>query len=67
MAALLHYSRKNIMVRYSYLWMLLLVSMVTLSSCELVGDIFQAGMAVGIIVIIAIVALVIWIISRFRR
>ena len=47
--------------------MLLLVLVCTLSSCELIGDIFQAGMAVGIFVVIAIVALLIWLISRFRR
>jgi hypothetical protein len=47
--------------------MLLIVMVVTLSSCELIGDIFQAGMAVGIFVVVAIVALLIWLISRFRR
>lgn len=38
-----------------------------LTSCELVGDIFQAGMAVGIFVVIAIVVIIVWIINRFRR
>jgi hypothetical protein len=55
------------MMRYSYLWLLMVAMVVTLSSCELVGDIFQAGFAVGIIVVVAIVALLIWLISRFRR
>lgn len=55
------------MMRYSYLWMFLFAMVVTLSSCELVGDIFQVGMAVGIVVVVAIVALIIWLISRFRR
>jgi hypothetical protein len=67
MAMLLHTLTKSLMMRYSYPGMLLLVLAVTLSSCELIGDIFQAGMAVGIIVVVAIVALIIWIISRFRR
>lgn len=58
---------KKIMIRHSSLWMLLLVLVCTLTSCELIGDIFQAGMAVGVIVVVAIVALVIWLISRFRR
>jgi heme/copper-type cytochrome/quinol oxidase subunit 4 len=55
------------MKRFNYLVIFLLAMVMTLSSCELVGDIFQAGMAVGIIVIIAVVGLVIWLISRFRR
>ena len=58
---------KSVMVRYSSLCTLLLVLMVGLSSCELVGDIFQAGMTVGIIVVVVIVALLIWLVSRFRR
>jgi hypothetical protein len=36
------------------------------SSCELVGDIFQAGFYTAIFVVIAIVAVVIWILNRFR-
>jgi hypothetical protein len=43
----------------------MLLSLVT--GCELVGDIFQAGMAVGIFVVIAVVVLIIWLISRFRK
>ncbi|MBC7743865.1 MAG: hypothetical protein H7096_02045 [Flavobacterium sp.] len=37
-----------------------------LSSCELVGDIFQAGAYTAVIVIVIVVALVIWLISKFR-
>lgn len=39
----------------------------TLTSCEVIGDIFQAGMAVGIFVVIAVIVLIIWLISRFRK
>ncbi|MFD2603017.1 hypothetical protein [Flavobacterium suzhouense] len=38
-----------------------------LTSCELVGDIFQAGMGVGIFIVIAVIVLIIWVISRFRK
>ena len=38
-----------------------------LTSCELVGDIFEAGMAVGIFIVIAVIVLIIWVISRFRK
>lgn len=37
------------------------------SSCELIGDIFEFGIWVGVIIVVAIVALLIWIISKFRR
>ena len=44
-----------------------LVAGVTLGACELAGDIFQAGMAVGVFIIIAIVALVIFVMNKVRR
>jgi len=36
----------------------------TLTSCELIGDIFQAGMVTGIVVVVLVIALVIWLISK---
>jgi hypothetical protein len=39
----------------------------TLGACELAGDIFQAGMAVGVFIVIAVVALVIFLVSKVRR
>jgi hypothetical protein len=38
------------------LLLLVLLSTLTLAGCELVGDIFQAGMAVGIIVVVLLIA-----------
>ena len=46
---------------------LVLVAGITLAGCELAGDIFQAGMAVGIFLIIAAVALVVFLVSKVRR
>jgi len=37
------------------------------TGCELAGDIFKAGMGVGIFVVIAVVVLIIWLISKFRK
>jgi len=37
---------------------------VSLSSCELVGDIFKAGVWVGVLVVVAIIGLIIYLISR---
>jgi hypothetical protein len=55
------------MKRFNYLMIFLLVMVMTLSSCEVIGDIFQAGLAVGIIVVVAVVGLIIWLVSRFRK
>lgn len=46
----------------------LLVAMVALlSSCEAIGDIFKAGMWMGIIVVVIVIALVLWLIGKIRR
>jgi hypothetical protein len=45
--------------------LLLAVSFLT-AGCELIGDIFQAGFVVGIIIVLLIVAVVGWILSKFR-
>ncbi|WP_169447818.1 hypothetical protein [Daejeonella oryzae] len=37
-----------------------------LSSCDLIGGIFKAGAYTGIIAVVIIIAIIIWIISRFR-
>lgn len=53
-------------VVFSRLFFVLLAG-IALSGCELAGDIFQAGMAVGLFLVIAVVALVIFLISKVRR
>jgi len=39
----------------------------TLSSCEVIGGIFKAGMGVGIFIVIAIVAIIVFFIARGRK
>jgi hypothetical protein len=43
-----------------------LLAVTLLSSCELIGDIFKAGAYTGIIIVVIIIAIVIWLISKFR-
>ena len=45
---------------------LLMISTITLAGCELVGDIFEAGVWVGVILVILIVGLVVWLFARGR-
>ncbi|MBJ6117403.1 hypothetical protein JAO76_04335 [Pontibacter sp. BT310] len=50
----------------TYLTMLFVLMAFTLSSCELVGDIFKAGMWTALVVIVIIILLVVWIFRKFR-
>lgn len=45
----------------------LLVMMVTLTSCDAIAGIFKAGMWVGVIVVVAIIAIVLWLIGKARK
>ncbi|WP_202915970.1 hypothetical protein [Pontibacter pamirensis] len=53
---------KNIRV---YLMTLLILLTFTLSSCDVIGDIFEAGMWTALIIIIIIVLIVVWIFRKF--
>lgn len=43
---------------------LLIVSTLALGGCELAGDIFKAGVWVGVILVIGIIGLIIWMVSK---
>ncbi|HKP32866.1 MAG TPA: hypothetical protein VJT83_09065 [Chitinophagaceae bacterium] len=45
---------------------LILLAM-TLTSCEVVGGIFKAGIWTGIIVVVLVVVLIFWLINRGRK
>ena len=47
------------------LLILMLLSTLTLGGCELVGDIFQAGMAVGVILVVLVIAGVVFLGRKF--
>lgn len=38
-----------------------------LVGCEIIGGIFKAGVWTGILVVVAVVGLIIWLISKARR
>ena len=46
--------------------LLLLAAVLGLSGCELVGDIFEAGVWVGVLLVIGVIALVLWLLLRAR-
>ena len=41
--------------------------MFIVTGCEVIGDIFSAGFYAGLIVVVLVVAIIIWIISRVGR
>ena len=47
--------------------LVLLVVLISFTSCEVVEGIFKVGMGVGVFIVIAILAVIIFIISRFRK
>ncbi|KIC94915.1 hypothetical protein [Flavihumibacter solisilvae] len=38
--------------------------LVTFSGCSVIGDIFEAGVWVGVLAVIGIIALIIWLVGR---
>jgi TRAP-type C4-dicarboxylate transport system permease large subunit len=46
------------------LYPVLFFIIISLTGCELVGDIFKAGVWVGVLVVVAIVGLIIYLISK---
>ena len=41
--------------------------LVMMSGCQVIGDIFKAGVWVGIIVVVVIIALVLWLIGKTKK
>ena len=46
-----------------FLFMLLSLTGI-LSSCEVVGDIFEAGVWTGLIIVVLVIAVIIWVIRK---
>jgi len=47
-----------------YVSLLFVIVSISLTSCELVGDIFKAGVWVGILAVVAVIGLIIFLISK---
>ena len=62
---LIHKIKNNIMKTLAWLLPLALLT-VTLSGCSAIGDIFKAGIWVGIIVVVAVVAIIAFLIKMFK-
>ena len=45
---------------------ILVVATFSLTSCEMIGDILEVGIWMGVIIVVAIIALVLWLIRKIR-
>ena len=50
-------------------WVILLIPafIIVLSGCTAVGDIFKAGVWVGIIIVVVVILIIVWIASAFKK
>ena len=64
-----HYTKLNVpmksLSRFLPLALVAFLLTISLTSCELIGGIFKAGAYTGIIGVIVVVALLIWLVSKF--
>lgn len=51
----------------AYFFAFMLILTMTLSSCDVIGDIFQAGMWTAVIIIVIVIALIMWLLRKIRR
>ncbi len=49
------------------LFTLLTLIIFTATSCQAIGDIFKTGVWTGIILVVVVVAIIIWLISRTKK
>ncbi|MDB5121446.1 MAG: hypothetical protein JWN56_2664 [Sphingobacteriales bacterium] len=53
------------MKNLTYVTALFIISI--LSGCEVIGDIFKAGAYTALIGVVIVIAIIIWVISKFRK
>lgn len=53
-------------MKHTFPLALLLLFTMTLAGCEIIGNIFEAGVWVGVILVLLVIGLVVWIVSRAK-
>jgi hypothetical protein len=48
----------------SYLFVVLFLSAVALTGCQVIGDIFKAGVWVGVLLVILVIGIIVWLVTR---
>jgi Prokaryotic membrane lipoprotein lipid attachment site len=47
-------------------WLFFAMAMIAVSGCSVIGGIFKAGAAVGVIAVVVVIIIIIWLVSMFR-
>ncbi len=45
----------------------ILLMLTTLSSCQAIGDIFKAGVWVGVIIVAVIIGVILWLVGKAKK
>ena len=59
-------NRRMPMKHFSYLFVLLLLSTLALTGCEAIGDIFKAGVWTGVLLVILVIGVIVWLVTRSK-
>jgi Rrf2 family transcriptional regulator, iron-sulfur cluster assembly transcription factor len=59
-------NRRMPMKHFSYLFVLLLLSTLALTGCEAIGDIFKAGVWTGVLLVILVVGVIVWLVTKSK-
>jgi hypothetical protein len=49
-----------------YLFIFLLLSSLALTGCEAIGEIFKAGVWTGVLLVILVIGIIVWLLSRSK-
>ena len=58
---------KQTVMKFNLTMVILFLSVFFLSSCQAIGDIFKAGVWVGVLAVIGFIALIIFLVSRAKK
>ena len=50
----------------SYFFVFFFACAVALTGCEVIGDIFKAGVWTGVLLVILVIALIVWLLTRSK-
>jgi hypothetical protein len=53
-------------MKHSWLFVLLLLSPVVFTGCEMIGDIFKAGVWVGVVLVMLVIGITGWLVTRSK-
>jgi cytosine/uracil/thiamine/allantoin permease len=54
----------NVTMKKLFSYLLIILLSVFMSSCQVIGDIFKAGIWVGVLIVVAIIGLIIFLVTR---